>query len=157
MSQPQPPPTIRSALPTDAEVIVRFNALLASESEGKRLDPARLAPGVNKALARPELCRYFVAELDDRIVGQAMVTYEWSDWRDGVFWWLQSVYVEEGYRRRGIFRSIFQHIHQLAREDPDVCGLRLYVEQANQRAMNTYRSLGMSAAGYLVYEAEFPD
>jgi GNAT superfamily N-acetyltransferase len=85
-------------------------------------------------------------------VGQAAVTREWSDWRDGWVWWLQSVYVADTHRGRGVFRAIFEQIRREAQEDPDVIGLRLYVENANHAAMRTYESLGMKPGGYSVYE-----
>ena len=148
-------PRIRAARPDDWPVLAEFNQRLAQESEGRGLDPAVIARGVQRALAQPEACRYFVAELDGRIVGQTMVTCEWSDWRCGWFWWIQSVYVAAEHRGRGVYRALHQHIEALARAAGDVCGLRLYVETANQRAIATYENLGMSRTHYLLYERDW--
>lgn len=146
---------IRDAVAGDAEVIADFNRRLAWESEGKRLDAAVIDRGVRLALARPELCRYFLAEIDGRIVGQTMITYEWSDWRAGVFWWIQSVYVVADHRQRGVFRALFQHIRALAERTADVCGLRLYVDRHNAPALETYSRLGMAPSGHLLYELDW--
>jgi len=146
---------IRDAEPADTETVVEFNRLLALETEEKVLDPDPLRRGVRRALEHPGLCRYFLAGQDGRIIGQAMITYEWSDWRDGMFWWLQSVYVTADYRRQGVFSALYRHIASLARATPQVCGLRLYVEENNDRARATYGRLGMAEAGYLVYEADW--
>ncbi len=146
------PLTIRRASPTDAPLVVEFNRLLAQESEGKALDPAMLAAGVAAGLADPRKSVYFVAEEDGFPVGQIMYTTEWSDWRNGWFWWIQSVYVRHEARRRGVFRALFEHVLQAARADPQVIGLRLYVERENKVARETYQQLGMKAAGYEVFE-----
>lgn len=104
------------------------------------------------ALAEPERLRFWVAELDGRVVGQTAITREWSDWRNGWVWWLQSVFVAEEARGQGVFRAILAHIRESARSQPDVIGLRLYVEQENTVAQKTYRSLGFEPGGYHVYE-----
>jgi GNAT superfamily N-acetyltransferase len=144
--------SIRQAGPADAAVVAEFNRLLALESEGKTLDAAVLAAGVATALADPNKSVYFLAEEDGTPAGQIMYTMEWSDWRNGWFWWIQSVYVRAEARRRGVFRALYEHVHQAARADGQVIGLRLYVERANHAAQETYRRLGMEAAGYLVFE-----
>lgn len=146
---------IRDAAPADAAIIAEFNRLLAFESERKTLDPGTLERGVQLALSRPELCRYFLAESAGRIVGQTMLTYEWSDWRAGVFWWIQSVYVVADCRGRGVFRELFQHIDALARSTPEVCGLRLYVEEHNAGAIATYQRMGLAPSGHLLYERDW--
>lgn len=143
---------VRSALPGDADIICEFNLRLADESEGRRPDPEVLRRGVLEALARKDLCLYFVAEIAGRVVGQAMVTYEWSDWRAGMFWWYQSVYVDRDFRGRGVFHKISSHIMHLAKTTPGVCGLRLYVEEHNQRAIEVYRGMGLTPSGHVVYE-----
>ena len=148
---------IRDALPSDAAVIVDFNCRLAWESEGKRLDGAVIGRGVRLALEKPELCRYFLAEIDGQVVGQTMITYEWSDWRAGVFWWIQSVYVVAEYRQRGVFRALFEHIRELAKSAFEVCGLRLYVEAHNAPALATYCRMGMTATGHLLYEIDWSE
>ena len=152
----QPPSlSIRPATASDQPTIVEFNRRLALESEHKQLDAETLRRGVAELLAHIELGRYFVTECGGAIIGQAMVTYEWSDWRCGMFWWIQSVYVEHGFRRRGVFRALYEHIAEQARATPGVCGLRLYVEAQNQAALATYRQLGMQPSGHLVYEHDW--
>jgi GNAT superfamily N-acetyltransferase len=143
---------IRPAEPDDLATIVSFNALLALETEQKVLDDAVLTVGVRKALAEPDRLRYWVADLDGRVVGQAAFNREWSDWRNGWLWWLQSVYVSAEARGLGVFRAIYQRIRQEALADPEVIGIRLYVENANERAQQTYKALGMTPGGYHVYE-----
>ncbi len=143
---------IRNAQWTDATVIEEFNRLLALETEQKRLDPAVLAVGVAAALKDADKGRYFVAEDGGAVVGQIMHTREWSDWRNGWIWWIQSVYVRQEWRRRGVFRALYQHVHQAARSDPSVIGIRLYMEKDNETARKTYLSLGMKEPGYVVLE-----
>ena len=144
--------TIRDSRPEDWPTVVEFNRLLALESEHEVLNLKRLTPGVKRVLADPGLGRYFMAEEDGRIIGQTMITYEWSDWRNGMFWWLQSVYVEKAYRGRGVFASLYQHIENLARRDGTVCGIRLYVEEKNKPAHAVYAAMGLKPAGYFVFE-----
>jgi ribosomal protein S18 acetylase RimI-like enzyme len=146
------PLPIRRAVPSDAPVVAEFNRLLAEESEGKALDPALLAAGVAAGLADPRKSIYFLAEEDGIMVGQMMYTTEWSDWRNGWFWWIQSVYVRPEARRRGVFRALFEHVAAAARENPEVIGLRLYVEGENHIARETYQRLGLEPTGYLVLE-----
>ena len=133
-------------------MIVEFNRLLAEESEGKALDGPPLAAGVAAGLADPRKALYFVAEEGGRVLGQVMVTFEWSDWRNGWFWWVQSVYVRPEARRRGVFRALFDHVGAAARRDPQVIGLRLYVEEENHLARQTYARLGLAPTGYRVME-----
>ena len=146
------PVTIRRAEPRDAPAVAEFNRLLAWETEHKALDPAVLARGVGRLLADPAKGFYLVAEADGAAVGQLMATFEWSDWRDGWFWWVQSVYVRDDYRRSGVFRALFGELVRRARAAGDVVGVRLYVERENTRAQATYQQLGMGDAGYLVWE-----
>jgi GNAT superfamily N-acetyltransferase len=146
--------SIRDALPSDLVVIVEFNRLLALETESKILDQEVLVRGVAQALADPDRARYWVAISDDTLLpaGQASITREWSDWRNGWIWWFQSVYVAGPFRRQGVFRALYRHINNVARSQPDVIGLRLYVEDSNRLAQDTYRALGMKPGGYSVYE-----
>jgi len=146
---------IRTATIDDAETITAFNVALAAESEGKPLEPAIVSRGVRRALEDPTHCKYFVAEVDGRVAGQTMITREWSDWRDGWFWWIQSVFVHPDFRQRGVFGSLHAHIREEARRDPDVSGLRLYVHDHNHRAIKTYEKLAMNVTSYHVCEEEF--
>ena len=147
--------TIRNATPADASIIARYNSQIAEETEDGPLDPAIIGPGVEKILANSELGRYWVAEADGQVIGQIMVTFEWSDWRDGMMWWIQSVYVAASRRRTGVFSALYRHVEALARKEPDVAGIRLYVEKNNQRAQRTYDKLGMSMTDYRIMQVEF--
>jgi ribosomal protein S18 acetylase RimI-like enzyme len=145
--------TIRQGGPADAPVIVEYNRRLAEETEGKTLNSALLAAGVAAALADPERKGpYFLAVEGGEVLGQLQITYEWSDWRNGWFWWIQSVYVRSQDRRRGVFRSLYRHVEELARRDAGVVGIRLYVERDNHSAQRTYRDLGMEQTAYLLLE-----
>jgi ribosomal protein S18 acetylase RimI-like enzyme len=146
---------IRRARTDDAETIASFNDGIARETEHRSLDPAVINPGVADVLGDPAKGQYWVAEHDGKIVGQIMVTYEWSDWRNGTMWWIQSVYVHPDHRRRGVFSDLYRHVESLARKEPQVCGLRLYVEEQNVHAQATYHSLGMHKPGYLVMQTVF--
>ena len=145
--------TIRDAAAGDAEIIADFNSRLASETEGMRLSPEVINRGVETLLADQSKGRYWVAQADSRVVGQIMVTYEWSDWRNGMIWWIQSVYVHGDYRRSGVFSLLYRHVESLARRDPQVSGIRLYVERDNARARRTYESLGMDMTDYRVMQS----
>ena len=146
---------VRQAKPSDAPFIINCNSALALETERKRLAPGRVTAGVRALLADPARGVYFIAEVGGELAGQLLITYEWSDWRNGVFWWIQSVYVSQPYRARGIFTALFQHVHELAAQRNDVCGLRLYVEGQNTRAQRTYERLGMKPTTYDVFELDF--
>jgi GNAT superfamily N-acetyltransferase len=146
---------IRRATGADAEQIARYNAAMALETEHLELDHQRLLPGVKAVLADPSKGFYLVAEAEGGVAGQMMITYEWSDWRNGVFWWIQSVYVEPARRRRGVFRSLYLYALQQARAAADVCGLRLYVEAGNEAARRTYEELGMAKTAYEMFEVDF--
>ncbi len=136
------PAAVRPARPADAAVVVEYNRRLAAETEDKQLDAATLARGVAAVLGDSNRGRYFVAEDGGEVVGQIMITYEWSDWRDGWIWWLQSVYVRADKRRGGVFRTLFDAACQEARRQGNVVAIRLYVEHENEAAQATYRSLG---------------
>ncbi|MCV2885568.1 GNAT family N-acetyltransferase [Aestuariibacter sp. AA17] len=145
---------IRTALPSDQGAIVAFNQAMAEETEGKRLDENTLSQGVAKVLNDQSKGFYLVAEVDGNIAGSLMVTYEWSDWRNGTFYWIQSVYVMPEFRRKGIYKALYEQVKTLAEENADVCGYRLYVEKDNLVAQQTYVSLGMQESYYLMYEAK---
>jgi len=147
--------SIRQATVADTDVIARFNSLMAEETEHIALDQKRLKKGVTALLSDPSKGIYYLAEANTTVVGQMMITYEWSDWRNGTFWWIQSVYVEESARGSGVFRVLFDHVHSLARSRNDVCGLRLYVEKSNDRAKRTYARHGMHSSHYEMFEMDF--
>ena len=136
----------------DARVIADFNKAIARETEGKNLLDEVILQGITKLLGDPTLGFYMVAVDGSNIVGALMVTNEWSDWRNGNFWWIQSVYIKPDYRRQGIYRRLYQFIKKLAEDDRSVCGFRLYVEHENQKAQATYRNLGMTEMTYRMYE-----
>ena len=148
------PYRVRDARLDDLDTIVDFNARLASETEDKVLDRATLESGVRVGLTWPDRLRYWVVELEEtgQVLGQAAITREWSDWRNGWIWWFQSVYVAPEARGRGIFRMLHAAIRAEARAAVDVVGLRLYVEHSNDRAQNSYRALGLAPGGYHVFE-----
>ncbi len=145
----------RSARLPDADAIADFNRALARETEGRELDPAKIGPGVRVVLGDATKGRYYVVESGGVVVGQLMLTFEWSDWRNGMFWWIQSVYVRADHRGRGVFAALYRHVEAEARANPGVCGLRLYMEHENNRARAAYVKLGMRAPGYEVFEVDF--
>jgi GNAT superfamily N-acetyltransferase len=141
--------TIRHATPADAAMIAENNARLAWESENKTLDPAMALLGVRAAIADPEKKGpYYLACDGDEVIGQCQVTFEWSDWRNGWFWWIQSVYVRENNRGAGIFRKLYEHVRQDALAVGNVLALRLYVERENRNAQAVYSRLGMELEHY---------
>ena len=146
---------IRDAVPADGATIADYTARMADETEGKTLDPDVIGPGVAAVLEDSAKGRYWVAIIDGEIAGQLMVSYEWSDWRNGTIWWIQSVYVAAPFRRRGVFSALYKHVESLAKQDGSTCGIRLYVEKANTRAKDTYLSLGMTMTEYDVMEDIF--
>ena len=146
---------IRRATLADAEPIAHHNAAMARETENVQLDPQRVLLGVDAVLRDPAKGFYTVGEADGRVIGQLMVTFEWSDWRNGTFWWVQSVYVEPPYRKQGVYRRLYEHILEEAKSRSDVCGVRLYVEKHNRTAQQVYERLGMRSAQYAMYEVDF--
>jgi len=145
---------IRKALIEDLEIIVKFNYNLAKQTEDKELDLEILTKGVGAILSDTSKGQYYVYEIDGKVVGQIMHTYEWSDWRNGTFLWVQSVYVDEEYRRKGIFKELYNYVKQICDNDEDIAGIRLYVEKDNLNAKATYKSLGMDECNYHMYEYE---
>jgi GNAT superfamily N-acetyltransferase len=144
--------TIRPATLDDWPTIVEFNSRLAHETEGKSLRPAVIEAGVKALLGDERHGRYFLAEIAGRPIGQIMHTREWSDWRNGEFWWLQSVYIHSDYRRQGVFRRLVQHVIDLARTTSGIVGLRLYMADDNRAARATYQNCGFEDAHYVVLE-----
>ncbi len=152
---------VRRATVADRETICRFNAALAKETEGKTLDSEVLQEGVEAILTDPVKGWYAVADRvvatgHTTVVGQILITFEWSDWRNGSFWWLQSLYVEQQYRKEGVFRQLYQYVEEEARKNVEnVCGFRLYVEKANHTAQQIYAHLGLQETPYQMYELDF--
>lgn len=144
---------VREARKSDLAILVKNNQSLAEETESLQLEEGVLSQGIQQALKRDE-CHYFVAVLAGKVVGQTMITYEWSDWRNGLIWWIQSVYVLPEYRKQGVFRALFGHIEELAKTHAQVKALRLYVMHNNDTGQRTYESLGMNDSGYIVFEKE---
>jgi len=146
---------IRLAVPDDAETIAAFNRAMALETENKSLNENVSVRGVGAVLADPQLGRYYVVSDRHDVHASLMVTYEWSDWRNGLFWWVQSVYVRPERRRAGLFSRLYQFVKNEAQRDERVCGLRLYVERENTSAQATYRRLGMHTESYDIMEQLF--
>jgi GNAT superfamily N-acetyltransferase len=142
----------REATPADAETIVEFQIRMASETEDVDLDRDTCRRGVDAVFEQPSRGRYFVAEKDGTIVGSTLITYEWSDWRNGLVWWIQSVYVSPEHRRQGVYAGLYQHVRGLVEADPNLCGIRLYVDTRNARAQEVYSRLGMNGDHYRVFE-----
>lgn len=140
------------AAPEHGEVIARFNQAMAMETENKVLEHDVILPGVMTMLQDDSLGFYLVALRDHSVVGSLGVTYEWSDWRNGLFWWIQSVYVPTEHRTGGVFSSMYKTVKTLAKADSRSCGIRLYVEKKNDKAFNTYTGLGMQETEYRLME-----
>jgi GNAT superfamily N-acetyltransferase len=149
--------TIRSASADDTETLVAWACAMAMETESKRLDPDTVRRGIAAVLEQPARGRYFIAEIAGKAAGTLMLTYEWSDWRCADWWWIQSVYVDPAFRRRGVFAALYRHVRDAAEASAaQVCGLRLYVERDNANAQRTYESLDMEQSHYRMYEYELP-
>ncbi len=143
---------IRIAKAEDAPDLVEFNQAMALETEGKRLETEVLQSGVTAVLNDKNKGFYVVAEDENKIVGGLMVTFEWSDWRDNWFWWIQSVYILPEARGKKIYSRLYDFVKEKARDSGDVCGFRLYVEKENTNARRVYEKLGMEESHYLMYE-----
>jgi ribosomal protein S18 acetylase RimI-like enzyme len=143
---------IRSATINDAAAIAEFNIKMAKETEDMDLIPEVINAGVANMIENPQMGFYLVAEQDNIIQASLMVTTEWSDWRNGLFWWIQSVYVEPQFRRRGLYSQLYEKVKTLAADESNVCGFRLYVEHENVVAQNTYLALGMEETDYKMFE-----
>lgn len=147
--------TFRIATPNDIDVITDFNLRLAAETEDKSLPVDTVRRGVERGLKLAPEIQYFVAEVESQVVGQVMLTREWSDWRNGWAIWIQSVYVHKDHRGKGIFGQLFEYVRQIVEQQPDVIMIRLYVEQDNETAIKTYEKLGFENPGYRVMELAF--
>jgi GNAT superfamily N-acetyltransferase len=146
---------VREGARRDTNDIVRFQQAMAFETEGKVLDDAPLKSGVTGIFGSSEKGFYLVAEVDGHLVGSLLITYEWSDWRNATFWWIQSVFVDTNWRRKGVYRSMHNYIFRIADSREDICGIRLYVERTNTIAQKTYNDLGMAHSHYDLYEIDF--
>lgn len=139
--------------PSHVDALIRGNQAMALETEGKRLDDAVLRRGVESVLADSNKGHYFVAVREDEVVGQLMLTYEWSDWRAGQVHWIQSVYVAPAARRLGVYRTLHEYVVRDARSRGAVA-IRLYVERHNTAAQRTYSRVGMKSSIYDLMEQE---
>ena len=139
----------------DVAAIAQFNSAMAAETEDLALDPQTVHAGVAAVVSDDRRGFYLVARSDGKAVGSLMITYEWSDWRNGNLWWIQSVYVMPSARKQGIFRLLYDNVISLAKQDGDAAGVRLYVEKDNRGAQEVYRKLGMSETAYRVFEIIF--
>lgn len=144
--------SLRPATREDAGIILEFQLRMARETEDISLDKLIVSKGISSLFEDPGKGEYYVAEYKGTVIGCFLITYEWSDWRNGVVWWLQSVYVDSDHRRLGVFRKMYEYIMKTISDDPGIVGLRLYVEKNNERAQKVYRSLGMNGDHYTVFE-----
>ncbi len=147
--------SVRIGQEKDIDTLVKHNISLAQETEQKRLSPPIVAQGVQMLLKNPQYGFYSVAEVDGEVVGSCMVTYEWSDWRCNLFWWIQSVYVKPAFRRQGIFKKLYEFLKEKASHGQNVCGFRLYVLHSNHTGQYTYSGIGMKETPYKLYEEMF--
>ncbi|MDH5396993.1 MAG: GNAT family N-acetyltransferase [Cyclobacteriaceae bacterium] len=143
---------IRNAKETDLKDIASFQVLMAKETEDLQLDEKTVYAGVKAVMDDPSKGRYFVAEANGQAVASLLITYEWSDWRNGNIFWIQSVYVLPEYRKQGIFRNLYLHVKALAEASADIAGIRLYMELNNGRARKVYENMGMQNGHYEVFE-----
>ena len=143
-------PTIK-----DTNSLVEFNIKMAAETENKILDRNTVTHGVKKVINNSEMGYYVIAKDSNKIMGSLMITYEWSDWRNGMFWWIQSVYVEKEYRKQGVYKQMYLYIKEKAKNDKLCTGIRLYVEKENHVAQSVYKKLGMDETFYKLFEVDF--
>jgi GNAT superfamily N-acetyltransferase len=144
--------TYRRATRADANLIIEFQIAMALETEELSLDRETCRAGVNAVFDNPALGKYFVAEMDGAVVGSTLITYEWSDWRNGIVWWIQSVYIAKEARRKGIYAGLYAYLQDLTNASPDVRGIRLYVDLRNTSAQEVYTRLGMNGEHYRLFE-----
>jgi ribosomal protein S18 acetylase RimI-like enzyme len=147
--------SVRTGQEKDIDTLVKFNIALALETEQKQLSPPIVTKGVQMIFKNLHYGFYIVAEIADEVVGCCMVTYEWSDWRCGLFWWIQSVYVEPEFRRQGVFSKLYVFLKDKASRESNVCGFRLLVEHSNLAGQGTYVGIGMEESSYKLYEESF--
>ncbi len=142
----------RKANHNDESAIIEFQLEMASETENLELDRAVCTKGVDAVFTDPSLGSYFVADSDGEIIASLLITYEWSDWRNGVVWWIQSVYVRPAFRKQGVYAGLYGHVRDLAEANALVRGIRLYVDRRNAAAQAVYTRLGMNGEHYRVFE-----
>lgn len=155
MVKKKPEIVVRRATLDDSGILSQFNMSMAEETEGRQLDQTTVNAGVKQLLRDSRQGFYLMAEVGGSARGSLMITYEWSDWRNGLFWWIQSVYVEPAARRNGVFTALYQYVKQMAQDDASACGLRLYMEQDNLPARAVYMAMGMETTPYQVFEDLF--
>jgi ribosomal protein S18 acetylase RimI-like enzyme len=143
---------VRPAQPSDKPHLIEFQQRMALETENLTLDVPTVTRGVEAVFADPHKGRYFVVENEGRVIACLMITYEWSDWRCGQVWWIQSVYVLPAYRGQGVYKFLYLHIKKQVQFDPELRGIRLYVDKTNQAAQGVYSKLGMNGEHYQVFE-----
>jgi ribosomal protein S18 acetylase RimI-like enzyme len=144
--------SIRKSSLKDIDTLVDFQLRLADETESVTLNPHIVKQGLEELFKEPSRGLYYVAESDGAVVGCHLITYEWSEWRNGNVWWLQSVYVRKDFRGKGVFKSMYDNLLRMIEQDPKILGLRLYVDKTNVTAQKVYSSLGMNGEHYTVYE-----
>ena len=148
---------VRLAEDKDVQSLAQFNVALAWETEHKKLELSVVTRGVRGLLENPNHGFYTVAETAGEVAGCTMITYEWSDWRCGLFWWIQSVYVKPEFRRQKVFSRLYEFLRERASRESNVCGFRVYVEGANHSAQKTYSQMGMEQTTYKLYEKLFEE
>lgn len=152
--------SICHATRADIDRIAEFQQAMALETENRTLDPATSTQGITAIFDDPRKGFYIVAVSDsdgtaaEEVVGSLLITYEWSDWNNANHWWIQSVYVDAAWRRKGVYRTMYEHILGMVEERGDVCTIRLYVERENTVAQQTYKALGMTHSHYDMYELD---
>lgn len=145
-------PVVRRAIKEDIPTIVRFNQAMALETEGITLDTQRLYKGVEFVFENETAGFYIVCEIEGVVKACLMITFEWSDWRNGTFWWIQSVYVKKEYRKLGLYKQMYSFIKTLVEENKEIAGIRLYVDRENVLAQQVYTKLGMAKSNYQMFE-----
>ena len=136
-------------------ILSQFNMSMAEETEGRQLDQTTVNAGVKQLFRDSRQGFYLMAEVGGSARGSLMITYEWSDWRNGLIWWIQSVYVVPAARRSGVFTALYQYVKKMAQDDNAACGLRLYMEKDNLPARAVYMAMGMDTTPYQVFEDLF--
>jgi len=144
--------TVKEASPEDKEMIIGFQIDMAWETEKVKLDENTIRLGVQNVFKNPNLGRYYVAKANNLIVASLLITYEWSDWRNSIVLWIQSVYVIPKYRKRGVFRKMYENIKQQVERDNEITGIRLYMVHNNRNADHVYEKLGMDGNRYRLFE-----